>query len=244
MTSLWHKARSAERTCVVCAGPFFKPISRAHLFTTCSPKCREVERAGKRCEKPCRGCGKTMVVLASESWRANYCAAECRAAEKERRDHQRTRVCVECGRSFVARPWQIRVGIGTHCSRRCVVTTMVRNAHTAEANRKRAGERWRGGLATLPQRQREHRDNRRAAKKGAPGRIAKGRVEQLLRLQRGRCPVCKKKFGRTYHLDHIYPLSRGGEHHALNIQLLCASCNLSKGANDPLVFMRRRGFLL
>lgn len=43
----------------------------------------------------------------------------------------------------------------------------------------------------------------------------------------GRCVQC----GATQHLhfDHVIPFSRGGANIAANIQLLCVSCNLSKG---------------
>ena len=53
-----------------------------------------------------------------------------------------------------------------------------------------------------------------------------------------RCQECRKPTPRsrrgTYHprapeLDHIVPLSKGGEHSYLNTQCLCRECNLRKG---------------
>jgi 5-methylcytosine-specific restriction endonuclease McrA len=38
---------------------------------------------------------------------------------------------------------------------------------------------------------------------------------------------------RMYHLDHILPFALGGKHEDSNLQLLCASCNLLKGARHP-----------
>ena len=35
------------------------------------------------------------------------------------------------------------------------------------------------------------------------------------------------------HVDHIHPLARGGANGFENLQLLCASCNLHKGASLP-----------
>jgi 5-methylcytosine-specific restriction endonuclease McrA len=38
-------------------------------------------------------------------------------------------------------------------------------------------------------------------------------------------PVTKDNFA---HLDHIYPLSKGGQHLLSNVQTLCRKCNLNK----------------
>jgi len=39
-----------------------------------------------------------------------------------------------------------------------------------------------------------------------------------------------KMTGVQYHVDHIKPLSKGGEHHPVNLQIITADENLSKGA--------------
>ncbi|NIM21237.1 MAG: hypothetical protein GTN64_02265 [Candidatus Latescibacteria bacterium] len=58
--------------------------------------------------------------------------------------------------------------------------------------------------------------------------------EVVFRRSGGRCQICGNfldKNGRNgWHLDHIVPLSAGGEHSMRNVQALCPVCNLSKGA--------------
>lgn len=85
--------------------------------------------------------------------------------------------------------------------------------------------------------------NRRALKKGSTGQHSKRDVDQLLKLQRHKCACCGVKLS-TYHVDHIVPLARGGSNDKINLQILCATCNLQKHAKDPLTFMQERGFLL
>lgn len=47
----------------------------------------------------------------------------------------------------------------------------------------------------------------------------------------GRCHLCGKKVKRSYwHLDHLIPLSRGGEHSYRNVAVSCPMCNMRKGA--------------
>lgn len=69
-------------------------------------------------------------------------------------------------------------------------------------------------------------------------------VQRVRALQKDRCPICRKHLGRLIDVDHIKPLSRGGDNGPDNIQILHRSCNRRKGAKDPLTFMQQNGYLL
>lgn len=47
------------------------------------------------------------------------------------------------------------------------------------------------------------------------------------------CSYCNEGPLDSWHIDHILPWSRGGEHSVENLCVSCASCNLSKGAKTP-----------
>ena len=50
-----------------------------------------------------------------------------------------------------------------------------------------------------------------------------------------RCPDYRCRLNKKNRsLDHIYPLSLGGAHSLLNIQVMCRSCNAKKHARPPL----------
>ena len=51
---------------------------------------------------------------------------------------------------------------------------------------------------------------------------------QVWRRDDGRCVQCGSR--ENLHIDHIVPVSRGGATSVSNLQVLCQSCNLSKGA--------------
>lgn len=86
--------------------------------------------------------------------------------------------------------------------------------------------------------------NRRARKREVGGKLSVGLSERLYKLQRGTCPCCRQPLGDDFHRDHIMPLALGGPNTDDNMQLLCATCNLQKGAKHPVDFMQQRGFLL
>ena len=44
----------------------------------------------------------------------------------------------------------------------------------------------------------------------------------------GRCHICGKKVGKRWHLDHLIPLARGGEHSYKNVAVSHPKCNMSK----------------
>ena len=86
--------------------------------------------------------------------------------------------------------------------------------------------------------------NAKAKRMAAPGVITPGWIPKLLELQRWTCAVCNVDLRFGYHLDHIYPIARGGLNTDYNLQALCPTCNLQKNDKDPIDFMQSRGFLL
>jgi 5-methylcytosine-specific restriction endonuclease McrA len=86
--------------------------------------------------------------------------------------------------------------------------------------------------------------NRRAKKSKNGGKLSKGLVAKLFKLQQGMCPCCAQPLGDDFHMDHINPLALGGPNIDENIQLLRQRCNNQKSAQHPADFMRSRGFLL
>jgi 5-methylcytosine-specific restriction endonuclease McrA len=85
---------------------------------------------------------------------------------------------------------------------------------------------------------------RRARKREAGGHHTAEDIRRIHDAQKGRCACCRVKVGKSYHIDHIQPLALGGNNWPANLQLLCATCNLKKGARDPLDFSREQGLLL
>lgn len=82
----------------------------------------------------------------------------------------------------------------------------------------------------------------RIAKAG--GNWSREDIDALNQSQRSRCACCGKSIRKGYHIDHIKPLAKGGDNSRFNLQLLCRSCNLSKGSKDPIRFMQQRGKLI
>ena len=91
---------------------------------------------------------------------------------------------------------------------------------------------------------RAHTVNRRARKLAAGGTFRKRDIERIFAAQKGRCAACSACIKRSWQIDHIVPLARGGHNWPANLQLLCGPCNRRKSAKDPIDFMRSLGRLL
>lgn len=87
--------------------------------------------------------------------------------------------------------------------------------------------------------------NRRAKKAMAGGVNTASDIQRLLTLQRSKCATCRCTIKPgTFHIDHIVAIANGGTNWPQNLQLLCKTCNLKKGAMHPIDWARRNGFLL
>ncbi len=54
----------------------------------------------------------------------------------------------------------------------------------------------------------------------------------------GHCPYCGQPLGGHFHLDHVWPVSKGGPTTPDNVLPVCPSCNSSKKDTDPLEWLR------
>lgn len=112
------------------------------------------------------------------------------------------------------------------------------------ANRHLAREYTKEWSAANPLKRKAAKQAYRARKRGADGAHTGEDIATLLTLQKGRCAMCADDIKKTFQVDHIVPLAMGGTNDRLNLQLLCGSCNASKGARDPLLVAQRLGRLL
>jgi 5-methylcytosine-specific restriction endonuclease McrA len=82
--------------------------------------------------------------------------------------------------------------------------------------------------------------NYKARKRGSTGAHTAAEVAEILKAQGHRCAYCRTDLHKAKrHVDHIQPLARGGSNDRTNLQWLCAPCNLSKGAKDPVQFVQQ-----
>jgi 5-methylcytosine-specific restriction endonuclease McrA len=81
----------------------------------------------------------------------------------------------------------------------------------------------------------------RARRRNAPGRITAKDVRAQYDVQRGTCFYCPRSLAHcNFHVDHYFPLSRGGSNEPTNIVLACPPCNGAKGAKLPWEFRTRK----
>jgi 5-methylcytosine-specific restriction endonuclease McrA len=73
--------------------------------------------------------------------------------------------------------------------------------------------------------------NRRGRERAAIGKFTKDDIQRMWDQQSGICiaPNCNTALTVSCTIDHIIPLSRSGSNWPTNLQLMCKSCNCSKG---------------
>lgn len=119
------------------------------------------------------------------------------------------------------------------------------NAKRRADHPEREKARCREWFANNPDKRVAYQQNRTAKIRSVTGIVSVDIRTKLMVLQRGKCGCCKKTLVSGFtHLDHNIPITKGGAHDDLNMQLLCQTCNNQKYNKDPIQFMQEKGFLL
>lgn len=233
-------SKKIKCACIVCGRSMFFPKSKAGKYTTCGGECAKKRRElqVKARERVCLTCEKVFYPRLAQikngggKYCCNACAAPTRGTGRTQEAHEK--------RAEVMRQLRER--------------GLIKYVKGAEH------PLWKGGKAAYLLRTREKRNAKRRLylRKNAErarewtkkrlGRmikpLPKGTVKKIGSLQRWKCAVCGACISGNYHVDHVVPLSKGGEHDPKNLQLLCPTCNLNKSSKDPIDFMQSKGFLI
>ncbi len=121
-------------------------------------------------------------------------------------------------------------------------------------NKEKEARRWQENKDELAAKNKKWRENNKdvltayshnyVSQKKNRGTLSRDIKSVLYQKQKGKCVCCGQPLGKDYHLDHIFPLSKGGSNTDDNVQLLRKECNLQKNAMHPVDFMQMRGFLI
>lgn len=165
-------------------------------------------------ESTCAKCGAALPEYPGRGRPRKYCVGCASSIRSPRaRKQYEARICDRCGATFRPHRYDQRF-----CANRC--------GHAW--HRQKSGQRWN-------ERRRANYHVRRARKKGARTGEAIT-LEAIRERDKNRCGICGGKVnGRPWphplsaSLDHIVPLSQGGAHDLLNVQLAHLRCNVAKG---------------
>lgn len=243
----WHASRFMENPskahikCGVCGKDMWLPESKVSMYKSCGAECVKYERnkAKEKRKRFCSACGKEFYPRTTQirDGHGLVCSQKCNAAMKPPPSPEvvekvaatlaamRARGEIKYLRGEDSPSWK---GGKEASNRRRVESGKA--AASCRAYRK-----------ANPDKVREFSTTRSSRK---TGRLPKGTIKKKGDAQRWKCAVCGVGIKRAYHIDHIVPLAKGGEHKSSNIQLLCPTCNVRKSSRDPVDYMQSLGRLL
>lgn len=100
--------------------------------------------------------------------------------------------------------------------------------------------RTRRKIKNDPDKKRKYNLYMRAINRARQRKISSGQTREIsewIAASEKTCFYCKVDCQDDFHVDHFYPLSRGGGHCLENLVIACATCNLKKSNKCPHEFI-------
>lgn len=81
-------------------------------------------------------------------------------------------------------------------------------------------------------------NKRRVWKENTESRVTTKQINELIKNSNNICFWCDQEIpNNKMHIDHIYPLSKGGKDEINNLVVSCESCNKHKANKDPEIWL-------
>jgi len=93
----------------------------------------------KTVQSICKYCKKEFTQPRSRVWRDKFCSSNCGNSYRKEQILSRTQECGICNTTFIPRPYQLKIGHGKYCSKKCRNEAVFPTMHTPEAKKKREG---------------------------------------------------------------------------------------------------------
>jgi 5-methylcytosine-specific restriction endonuclease McrA len=202
----------------------------------------------------CPVCGDSFIAEGKAFGGKRYCSKKCarkeenRIRRKKHAENVLTSICPQCGKRFK------HYRKGTYCSTKCYTESSKAKEQTSiclvcgqEFKQKGNKRKYCSVSCSVKAQAEVYRRNtmtRRALSK-TNGRIEMINPKDIFERDGWRCQLCGKKVDKRLYktkgtrrypnapsIDHIIPISKGGEHVRANVQCACYICNCKKGARE------------
>jgi 5-methylcytosine-specific restriction endonuclease McrA len=242
----WFEERFIENTsklrfnCVICEKSMWFPLSKHEKYLTCGNACSKIrlEQIKQSKKRLCEKCGVVFFPRAMQikQGHGRFCSQKCNTAKIK------FATTVE---AIKKRSASYKKTMEAKGYKKGVEHPKWKGGQKATVARRLASGKARESVKNYrknnPEKVREFALRRKSR---SYGRLPRGFIKQLLLLQKNKCVICRTDVSKKYHVDHVIPLAKNGEHKPDNIQILCPSCNVRKSSKDPINYMQSLGFLL
>ena len=209
------------------------------LSVTCLD-CYGRRKAAPQGHKMCASCLKVLPTEAFSAIKRGGCHSRCKICEVERMRKARVLEPKEMVRQRSASYKSRNQEKVREYARKYRREKLITNPEFVTAERARTAEKKR----RWPEKYKAYKANRTAREVEAGGRLTGDEVRGAFERSGGQCVYCDIPLLLTdregWHLEHLVPLSRGGDNAASNVAAACSRCNLQKGSKTAHEFMPDR----